>query len=237
MKNFISKIFIFFCACLFLSEGLLLGLVRFGHVSLSDATVFYNTLLQTQSRLDLLFGVAAGFLCLGLICLYCALRNNRQPDVLVTKSKGNIVRIPVKTVREYIKQVISRESRLEDVEVAISKKGKWVYVDILCACPGDTPVHEETRRIKETLKKEIKRVFEFTFLKINFQLETVQIVQTQNRSGVKSANTDPIGDQKEPIGQELDLDMEGDSGMDDERVIEEIAKEKKTHKFMPWERR
>ena len=156
------------------------------------------------------------------------------------------MRIPVSTIRAFIIQIIGLNSHLNNIDITINKKGKWIFVNILCAYTGNMPVCQEMHKLKEVLRGEIKRVFEFPYLKINFQLDGINIDHTDNGSDdeIGQANQieieDEIEGEKVPEDEDLDTIPQPEGEPQDEDVIEDAvppsAPKPKKRKGMPWER-
>lgn len=228
MKNFIVKIFLFVCAIVFLAEGVLLSLVCLKRVSPNDISVFYRTLFPDSigtGRPDSIgTGFAIAFLCIGFILLYNAMRSTGQARTIIIKDRGETVRIPVATIKDFINQIIEKNSHLNNVHIKVDKKGKWVYVHIVCTYTGYTPVRGEMSAVKEILRSEIKRVFEFSYLKIDFHL-----------AGVRAGEY-PAREEEAREGPDSVVGSSGDEeGLRNEDVSRDTHLEEEPPKAAPWE--
>lgn len=192
MKNFFLKIFLFICAVIFLTESALLFLVYFGRISFDHVAAFFTLYGQTPGRAGVLVGFAFGFLCIGLIFLFRVSRTTRKIHTLFIKDKGEIVRIPVGTIKDFIIQIIEKNSHLSDIDVVITRKRKWIYINVLCAYTGYTPIRSEINEMKEILRGEIKRVFEFPYLKIDFQLVGIRVDYEEYPETAQTADKDIV---------------------------------------------
>lgn len=174
MKKIIIKLFLFMCALIFMLEGAILLMVCLGQFSIDEVTAFYGHLLQTPDWFDILYGITAAFLCFGLILLLGIFRKSGQIETIEVRDKGEMIRIPVKTIEDFINQIIRMNGRFSDVYVGIKKKRKWIHIDIEGTYTGHSPIRNEITEVKNVLKGEIKRVFEFSHLRIDFQVDGVQ---------------------------------------------------------------
>ncbi len=223
MKNFIVKLFSLICAVIFLSQSAVLFLIWSGRVSLRDIIDFGNSLLQTSRHADILAGSAIAFLSIGLIFFYRAMKRTVRLKAIVVKNKGEIVRIPVNTVRDFVYQIIEKNPYLKEPNVVIHKKGKWIYINVLCAYTGETPVQEEINTLKEILRGEIGRVFGFSYLKIDFQLEGIRI--TYSGADFESEESDGTLDDNEALASDQQPDSTSAEAIN-----------QGSNKQMPWER-
>ncbi len=236
MKKIIIKLFLFICALIFISESAILLMVCFGRFSVDEAVTFYRSLLQVPDRLDILYGVAATFLCLGLILLLGIFRKAGQIRTIEVRDKGEMVRIPVQTIKDFIEQLLRMNGQFNDVDIGIKKKGKWIYIDIEGTYTGQSPIRNEITEVKGTLKGEIKRVFEFSHLRIDFQIDGVQAdFWEKNDLQEKTGENFPVEEETEKTASEEDslqgLDHFQKHG---EGIIKGVMQGKNLKNNLPW---
>lgn len=236
MKKIIIKLFLFMCALIFISESVILLIVCFGWFSVDEAATFYSLVLQVPDRLNVLYSVAATFLCLGLILLLGIFRKAGQIKTIEVRDKGEMVRIPVKTIKDFIEQLIRMNGRFSDIYIGIKKKGKWIYIDIEGIYTGQSPIRNEIAEVKNIVKGEIKRVFEFSHLRIDFQVDGVQGDFWEN-SDIKEETDENFSAEEKT--DETRLEKGSPSGLDQSQGhTEGIAKGKMKAKTLknklPW---
>lgn len=236
MKKIIIKLFLFLCALIFISEGAILLMAYFGWFSVDEATAFYSLLLQTSGWLDILYGVAAAFLCLGLVLLLNIFRKTGPIKTIEVQDKGEMVRIPVKTLKDFIEQIIRMNGRFNDVYIGVKKKGKWIYIDVAGTYTGQSPIHHEITEVKKVLKGEIKRVFEFSHLRIDFQIDGVH-ADFWEKNDLREENNEIFSAERGMEETNSETDSPGESGQfqeHHERIIKEAAQTKKIKSKLPW---
>jgi len=160
----------------FLFEGAVLLMVRLGYFSAEQVIVFYSRVLGTKSMLDVTLGVAAVFLLFGLFTAFLAWRSPRRMKYIAVKDKNGLLSIPVDTVGDFVGQALTlldQYSSMSDFDTTVNKRGKWVYIDIRATVTDAVPIKQEINRIKETIKEQIVRVFEFPYVKIEFHVKGV----------------------------------------------------------------
>lgn len=233
MKNFITRIFFFILAVACIAESAVFFLARSGYFSLNNVTLFYSRFLQTPRMLDFALGFGIGFLVFGLIFSYLAFRYAGQTKTIIVKGRDGMLRIPVSAIGSFVEQALNmldQYSSLSDFTTTINKKGKWVYISIATAITGGVPVQQEIRRVKEALREEIARVFEFPYFKIDFLVKGVNIERKKKEFSSRE-------DWKEEglVAEEMSISEPEEAP--DNREMDEVAHIKEEpHKAMPWER-
>jgi uncharacterized alkaline shock family protein YloU len=196
-------------------------MLRIGYFSADDTVRLYGFLSQAQRGVNILSGFTISLLTIGLIFLYYAIRRTGEAETIVLKDKGQMVHIPAETFKDFINQILEKESSLSDFDTAVHRKGKWIYVDVASNFTGAVPVRRETSQIKEILKSEIERVFELPHFKITFQMKGINAARAKNRERSIEKN----------LGLEEETNQLNENMNEEDKLQKEEALEK-----MPWER-
>jgi len=256
MKNFFIKLFFYVSFVVFTFEGLILTLMAAGRLSVTRIELFLASFASHQDS-NILFIAAGGFFLFALVFLISALKTYDQPPVIIIKDKNEVLRIPLETIKEFVNQIISMNSHIKNVEMYVTKKKRWVTINILAMYSGCKPVHEEIIKLREIVKGELQRIFEFPFLRINFQLEGISL--EHNRGSLMALNqeedsekelVEKIEEKKDMVPPERETELDDFDDLDDEtlpleeeedleeetQIVEtqeeelEVAREK-----MPWD--
>lgn len=234
MKNVIMRVFLFGCGTVFIVESIALFMIRMGYFDVSVASQMYNSLFQTTSRLDMLLACAACFGLVGLVLMFRVFWGIGQSKAIIIKDKGEVVRIPAKTIKDFIAQIIDLNSALEDVKMIVKPNRKWIDLKILCSYTGDQPVSTELHRVKEIIKTEMNKVFDFTYVRINFQLEGISIETTKDISKFNSASGIQSGYDEETKSEGLDWSAEDKERARDGDTAAEASEQDMISKGLPW---
>lgn len=231
MKKLITKLFLFICAGLAIFESMFFFMVTFRRIPAQKVISFYTFVSQTPKALRITLGVAIFFLSLGIILFFLALRVRRPQKVFLIREKGEVLRVPVDTIRDFIDQILSQSPYMSDFDTMISSKRERMNIDIFSSFKQAVPIRQEVSRVRAVLREEIERVFGFTNFKINFQAKGINIEQ-------KTEGFIPQQGRKEvenlPLEQGLSLEAEEESN--NENIIKDIHLKEKLRKKMPWKR-
>ena len=232
MKSFFIRIFLFICAIAATFGGILLFLVGLKRISPKDAISFYSFVLQTPPALSAALWVGLSFSCLGFILFFLALRSRIAQKSILIREGGEILRIPIDAVKDFIDHILLKNPHLNAFDTMINNKGKWIYINIFPAFNDAVSIRQQVSHMRKILKEEIERVFEFSYLRINFQMRTVSVDPERNFFGTRIVNKDQIGDEERSLEQALNqqADAEPEEGI----LQEESSKEKKLYRKMPW---
>ena len=251
MKNTFTKIFALLCGIIFIAEGAILLQVYFGKLHPHDIIQLFNLLVSKQIHLHYLLGISLGFILSGLIFLRIFIGKKRSSiDDITINKKGEVIRIPAEAIKEVVQQIISLNSHFTDVGIEIRKIKKWINIELCCAYAGNESIPKKINEIKEIIRGEMMRVFDFRYLKINFQLDGVTLEHSsgmqENEEGLE--NDLDLGEATKPaansvLGQE-ELNSEIPPAIRQEETNPNILEKKKAPpaaktkpaKRMPWEK-
>ena len=175
MKNLILKFYYLVNAIFTIALSMLLFLICLGRISINDITVFYAKLVQTPLWIDILYIVAGIFLCTGLIFVLRLFKKKGNTHEIILKDSGELIRIPARTINDFVLQIINRNENLQDSEMSFTSNGGRVNINIACIYAGHKPVSDEIRDVKEILKGELKRIFKLSNVHIDFNLDSIVI--------------------------------------------------------------
>jgi len=232
MRSFFIRIFLFVCAVTATFGGMLFFMVGLRHISPKDAISFYNFILQTPQALSAVLWVGLSFVCLGFILFFLALRRRMPQKSILIKERGEILRIPINALKDFIDHILLKNPHLNAFDTMINNKGKWIYINIFPVFNDVVSIRQQVSHIRKILKEEIERVFEFSYFKINFQMRTVSIDPERNFFGSRIVNKDKIKDEEHSLKQALS--QETDSEPEDGILQEVSSKDETLHKKTPW---
>ncbi|MBF0217738.1 MAG: alkaline shock response membrane anchor protein AmaP [Candidatus Omnitrophica bacterium] len=202
MMVFFRKILYFFCGMVFFSLGLLLSGVSTGYITSSMLVEIYSY----QESLNCMLWAGAVLGVAGLIFILAAFLVRGEPKEMVIRDKGELVRIPLLAIRDVVNQILSQEPSVGGYKTVVTKRGKTVIFDILCAFHEGVSIRQEIALLKDIVKDRISELFEFADFRINFTVEGVRPasrasknVSTPAREG--SYIETPSGNEQKPPGQ------------------------------------
>ncbi|MEE8359458.1 MAG: hypothetical protein V3S04_00865 [Candidatus Omnitrophota bacterium] len=232
MKNLITRFFLFLLAVVSIAESAVFFMARYRYLSLKSVALFYKRFLQTPWMLDFTLGFAIGFLAVGIIFSYLAFRKTGRPKSIVVKDRNGILHIPVDTIKDFVDRaldILDQYSSLSDFETTIDKKGKCIYIYIV-STTGAVPIHREIHRIREALRAEIARVFEFPHFKVDFLIKGITVEQKAEVSGPQQ---DRKGEADSLLKQMSGSEVEEEPGNGE--MVGDARLKETPHKVMPWE--
>jgi hypothetical protein len=221
MKNFAARVFLSVSAAIFILEGAALLALRAGYFSIDDTAALYGYLVRTRDGMNLLSGFTMALFVIGLLFLHRVVRMAGGPDVIILKDKGGILRIPVDTFKDFIDQVLKKESLLSDFSTKVYRKGRWIYINITSNFTGRVHVCKEAFQVKHILECEIERVFKLSRFKITFQMKGIDAGKGQ--------------EDKRQVKNRLHIEEGVGRADDNEPEVDEVGIDKEPSR-MPWER-
>ncbi len=223
MKNFIIKIFFLICALIFIGESLVLFFIRFGNISSEQVNYYYSMLFQLPMSMRVLSIFAALFLWLSCIFFINVFRKNSTPKEVIIKDRGELLRIPVTTIEDLVRQIASMNTHFDNIEMFITNSSNIVKINISCTYSGFKSVKEEVSELKEILRGEINRVLDLHRVIINFYLDGIKVRHVTQDPDNKGDFLETVYDSDAPQDDEEDLEAN-----DEEEVSEDSSEELET---------
>jgi len=165
--------------------------------------------------------------------LIVAFRSKRRQKLILIKEKGEILRIPVDEVKDFIDQMLGQNPYLSDFDTTLRNKGKRIYINISSVFNDAVSIRQEVNQIRKILKGELGRVFEFARFKINFQIKGIGINPEKKYFSSRFMNEERIDKEEVSAGQVLTPTAKTDS-RGESPIEEEDLEDKKVHKNIPW---
>lgn len=235
MKIFFSKILLYVCACVAIVEAAIFLLVGLARIPPEKVLSLYAFVTQTKEFRNVSLGLAAGFLCVGIVLLIISVRLKGPQKLISTSKDGEDLDIPVDAVKDFIGQILTQNPSMNDFDITIhNKKGK-VYIDINVSVGDSVSIQQGIHELRNVLKEEIERVFEFPYLKINFQIKGIRVNPEKKFSRTSFVDVDQNSSAMPAVDQTLNDDAPAEQHKES-APQEDGSHENKTHKKMPWER-
>ena len=237
MKTFMSKVFLFMCAGIVIVQSVVLFMVGLGRITVREVVSFYNFIAGTQAALHVALGLGGVLLFVGCILFLIALRMKTSEKAIVIKEYGQLLRIPVATLKDFVRQILVQNSYLSDVEISISHKGKWIYLAIHPVFESIVSIPQKILELREALSSQIEQVFEFKNLRINFQVKGIKLNSTKKYFEeyiVEEAKDESVLSlPEETIGVLEEAKLHDESAPEEE---EDASQSIKPRRKFPWQR-
>ena len=123
MKKFAIQTFLFGCGLMLILVSIICFMVRFGYLTFADLSSLSGSFLFAQGLVDVLLLSAACFMAAGVLLMGGVLGGLSLSKAIVIKEKGEVIRIPIKTIKEFIGQTIDHDKSIIDPRIFIKKNG------------------------------------------------------------------------------------------------------------------
>jgi len=240
MKNFIIKLFLFLCAVIFISQSILLFMIRMEKISIETIIHSYSSIFQIPFWANFFNSMIGVFLGTGLILCAFIFRKKTVTEEIVIKDKGEFIRIPIETIKALIIQILGNNPRFKEIDIDIFSKGSKTHIILACAYEGSHSVKEEIIESKEILKGELKRILDLSHIHFDFQLGGITVTPQEetNEIVVKEEQDDLLKSAEEIFTSEtLNLGEDQFSQDIDETDVEAIdaIEAKNAIRRNPWD--
>ncbi|MBF0254103.1 MAG: hypothetical protein HQL11_03130 [Candidatus Omnitrophica bacterium] len=181
MKQFVGKLFLYVFALSFLVVAAILVGVRLGFVPWQDMTALYEQTIAT-GRLDVAGMVLLVLWGAGIFIWSRILSSERRVKSVVVRDKGEEVRVPLTSIKEFVDKILDQRSSIDDCKTRLGLKGPWLLIRVEPVFKMPVSVIEESQTIRQELKVELEKVFSLTQLKIDFEVRGIEAVRAIEKS-------------------------------------------------------
>lgn len=219
MQNLLRQSFLFIAIVIFIAAGAVFCVLGLHFMTTLQVEEFFRSLTRGIGGLDLMAGTVMVFFGLALIFVSRSVSQFQREKFITIDIKGAALKIRIEAIEEVVDQVLAGDAAVSDFQIHIYRKAKSIYLDVALTFAGDISIPEETERIRDSLTRQVARVFGFSSVQIDFQVMGVSAESPAEPSpgSVASENEDEIEEDSEK--EDEDRDENADENEDE---IEEV---------------
>ncbi|MFT7636810.1 MAG: hypothetical protein ACI9Y8_000570 [Candidatus Omnitrophota bacterium] len=138
-------------------------------------------------------------------------------------TRGEVTLIRVIAVREFIAALLDLHRNIETYRIRIKKKHNGITLNVKLSFMGDIVLSQEADYIRQHLKEELDKTFEFPKVHIHFEIEHIKINEDGQANTINQNNNAKLNKSKDIAKEEPGLFSEDDVSVSE--VIEEDENE------------
>ena len=183
--KFIEKISLTLFSIIILTLSLVLSLMLFNWVDISNVYYLLKFLVSTPLATNISLGVVIVLMLLALKCIFFASYNKEKTErtegILLENESGKLL-ISIETIENLVKGVIAGFENVKSTncKVKLDKQINNVTIDLNLVVSSDTIIKDLSTNLQTRVKEVIKTTTEIDVKQINIKIKNIESVKVNN---------------------------------------------------------